>query len=650
MSLSEKVQQLNREIGSAMEHAMDQVRQEVSQWLRSSNEEILGRLAELRPEIPESFVAHDDLAPAVHSAAEELSAQAREEIRQEAERQSQQAVEQARQQAQEAQEEARRQARRGGAAELCSALASIDRARSQAEILNALLQEAGRYASRAAILLLRGGEVRAWAGTGFGEADASLRQVSLGMPADGSWSHVFQGQGPAHLSASDCALLASRIEAPLPRHGVLVPMILRDRVAAAVYADRTDGEPLAAEALQVLSYTAALAIESLPFRERASTSTLAALSGEPPAPVEAPTEARETDEEPTSVETPTLADTEATEVMAGAPAVETPEDMPADTAEDAQSPDTLRTEALPSIGGWEKHTGEDTLEDTLVGTTEVTEVEVEAEPEPSPWTSPAVEETSPYAVEAVEVEAAAYAPDAADIGDAGDLGDTAVAMEEAPAEPAAYSWGEPVPEDSGTPTQQVDLRSLNPSAASAAAPQASPDATVLLQRPNLREVVAPAPEPVEERPALTPPTPIRPLAPVAPPPPAPPAPAAPAPSDDTSPSLAGTPEVRPPSDLQGPGWAFASTRVPVAPNDEALHEEARRLARLLVSEIKLYNEEQVEEGRRKRDVYERLREDIDRSRQMYEERVEPRILKTTDYFYQELVRILAAGDARALGI
>ncbi|HET9227869.1 MAG TPA: hypothetical protein VFR31_14435, partial [Thermoanaerobaculia bacterium] len=84
--------------------------------------------------------------------------------------------------------------------------------------------------------------------------------------------------------------------------------------------------------------------------------------------------------------------------------------------------------------------------------------------------------------------------------------------------------------------------------------------------------------------------------------------------------------------------------------DDSLHEEARRLARLLVSEIKLYNEEQVEEGRRKRDIYERLREDIDRSRQMYEERVEARILKTTDYFYQELVRILAAGDAKALGI
>ena len=35
---------------------------------------------------------------------------------------------------------------------------------------------------------------------------------------------------------------------------------------------------------------------------------------------------------------------------------------------------------------------------------------------------------------------------------------------------------------------------------------------------------------------------------------------------------------------------------------------------------------------------------------MYEERVDPRLVKSTDYFYQELVRILGAGDAKTLGI
>jgi hypothetical protein len=63
-----------------------------------------------------------------------------------------------------------------------------------------------------------------------------------------------------------------------------------------------------------------------------------------------------------------------------------------------------------------------------------------------------------------------------------------------------------------------------------------------------------------------------------------------------------------------------------------MHEEARRLARLLVSEIKLYNEDEVLAGRSTHDIYERLREDIDRSRLMYEERIPPRVVKSTSYF------------------
>ena len=53
--------------------------------------------------------------------------------------------------------------------------------------------------------------------------------------------------------------------------------------------------------------------------------------------------------------------------------------------------------------------------------------------------------------------------------------------------------------------------------------------------------------------------------------------------------------------------------------EEKAHSDARRFARLLVSEIKLYNEQKVAEGRRGGDLYDRLKEeDIDRSRQMYE--------------------------------
>ena len=89
--------------------------------------------------------------------------------------------------------------------------------------------------------------------------------------------------------------------------------------------------------------------------------------------------------------------------------------------------------------------------------------------------------------------------------------------------------------------------------------------------------------------------------------------------------------------------------VDVAEEDKRFHNEARRFARLLVSEIKLYNEQKVREGRENADLYERLREDIDRSRQMYDKRVRPEVSSRYDYFHHELVNMLAEGDASRLG-
>ncbi|MFY9607037.1 MAG: hypothetical protein WAU45_00310 [Blastocatellia bacterium] len=84
-------------------------------------------------------------------------------------------------------------------------------------------------------------------------------------------------------------------------------------------------------------------------------------------------------------------------------------------------------------------------------------------------------------------------------------------------------------------------------------------------------------------------------------------------------------------------------------DEEKLHNDARRFARLLVSEIKLYNEQKVTDGRRNNDLYGRLRDDIERSRQMYEKRVTPAVAQKVDYFYDELVNTLAEGDIGKLG-
>ena len=89
--------------------------------------------------------------------------------------------------------------------------------------------------------------------------------------------------------------------------------------------------------------------------------------------------------------------------------------------------------------------------------------------------------------------------------------------------------------------------------------------------------------------------------------------------------------------------------IEVGEEERRLHNDARRFARLLVSEIKLYNEPKVKEGRSNGDLYDRLREDIDRSRQMYNKRVAPPVAARHDYFHQELVNTLAEGDPAKLG-
>jgi len=97
--------------------------------------------------------------------------------------------------------------------------------------------------------------------------------------------------------------------------------------------------------------------------------------------------------------------------------------------------------------------------------------------------------------------------------------------------------------------------------------------------------------------------------------------------------------------------AAAEADRPQGDGDEASAEEdtsARRYARLLVSEIRLYHESAVVDGRRDRDLSTRLGGEIARARVMYEQRVPPHVRERADYFQDELVRTLADGDASLL--
>jgi len=102
----------------------------------------------------------------------------------------------------------------------------------------------------------------------------------------------------------------------------------------------------------------------------------------------------------------------------------------------------------------------------------------------------------------------------------------------------------------------------------------------------------------------------------------------------------------------GPASPSAPTGFEISQLSEAeqkVHEDAKRFAKLLVSEIELYNKMKVADGRKNKDLYMRLKSDIDRSRQTFEKRFAKTLGKEFNYFHDELVRTLAANDSTVLG-
>ena len=63
-------------------------------------------------------------------------------------------------------------------------------------------------------------------------------------------------------------------------------------------------------------------------------------------------------------------------------------------------------------------------------------------------------------------------------------------------------------------------------------------------------------------------------------------------------------------------------------------EKARRFARIIVSDVALYNQDAVIEGLKNGTFYELLKNDVDEGRELYEKRV-PTAIKSRNDYYQE---------------
>jgi|GEM_PF-1391868 len=87
----------------------------------------------------------------------------------------------------------------------------------------------------------------------------------------------------------------------------------------------------------------------------------------------------------------------------------------------------------------------------------------------------------------------------------------------------------------------------------------------------------------------------------------------------------------------------------INPTDSAAAEvlilEAKRIARLIISEIKLYNQDKIERIESKKEVLEMLRMDLTRGKQHYNSRIAARLPLGPDYFNETVREILLAGKS-----
>src|SRR5579862_4315945 len=161
MSFVEKVEQWNQEIAGSFDRAFADLRRQLQERVRESHQDLDRRIEAFAPPLP--VLAHEDLAPAA--------------------------------------DRLRGEARAGALDELRDALAALDRARSQSAVLAALIAGAARFASRAALLLSRGGELHGWGGQGFGDAEHRLPDLALTPPAGSAWGRVGGGVAGEHGAA-----------------------------------------------------------------------------------------------------------------------------------------------------------------------------------------------------------------------------------------------------------------------------------------------------------------------------------------------------------------------------------------------------------------------------------------------------------------
>jgi hypothetical protein len=168
-----------------------------------------------------------------------------------------------------------------GTADLCNGFDRVTAAGNQTDIMQALLDASASFTGRSAILVTKEGRLHGWRGHGFSDGGAGVRGLSVEAEAA-------SGSGPLAGGRAQTVFLA--VGKPSTEQAWLIPLMVRERPVAALYADGGAGQHVDSAALALLVRTAVMRLEILsgaPRGEAAAPAATAAAATLAPAPVQA---------------------------------------------------------------------------------------------------------------------------------------------------------------------------------------------------------------------------------------------------------------------------------------------------------------------------------------------------------------------------
>ena len=166
-------------------------------------------------------------------------------------------------------------------AALNQAVSSILQASGQSEIMTAFLKGAVEYSGRCALFVQRGDDFSFWRAEGFTAKDAkSLRSVAISAGKAGIFQDIVSRQRAFIGQRSGENMpeaLGQAVGESADENLCLLPVVVRGRVVAALYADAgTVAGSAEPSALEILAQVTGLSLETAPARQSASTAPAAA--------------------------------------------------------------------------------------------------------------------------------------------------------------------------------------------------------------------------------------------------------------------------------------------------------------------------------------------------------------------------------------